>query len=71
MRLVRISLALKRMRSQATSPPAAMPPASPAAIIAGNTIQAGASGSSRATPPPQMAPRVNWPSVPMFQRLAR
>ncbi len=49
----------------------AMPPNAPATIIAGRIQKPSRSPAASATPPPKMAPRMNWPSAPIFQTLAR
>ena len=70
MMVVRISLALNCVRSQAANAPQAAPPSMPAA-----STQASAQGVSQpmmltATALPARAPISSWPSAPMFQMRA-
>ena len=48
-----------------------MPPSTPASRMRTTTKRPLASVACMATPPPKMAPRMNWPSAPMFQRFER
>ncbi len=68
---MRISFALKRVRSHAGIAAQATPPATPATSIAGSTSGESTPCSASATPPPAIAPIVSCPSAPMFQTLAR
>ena len=70
-RLVRISLALKRVFSSAGIAPQAMPPTTPVTSIAGNRNGLVLSWKKIAIPPPRMAPTVYCPSAPIFHTLAR
>jgi hypothetical protein len=64
-------LALKRSRSSAVMAAHNMPPSTPAIRMA-TTMARGESGvACIATPPAKIAPRMYWPSAPMFQTLAR
>ena len=75
MRLTRISLALKRSRSSATTAAQAAPPSAPASMRSGKKSGWGmatpAVVTHSASPPPPTAPMRNCPSAPMFQTLER
>ncbi len=64
-------MALKRSRSNAVIAAQPMPPTMPATRIT-ITMARGESGvACIAMPPAKIAPRMYWPSAPMFQTLAR
>ena len=48
-----------------------MPPSMPSTSMSGSASHGTRSGARTGTAPPAIAPAVNWPSAPMFQRFAR
>ena len=67
MMLVRISLALNWVRSQAVSPAQAAPAQVPASTTQASAQRLSQSISCRAMALPARAPISNWPSAPIFQ----
>jgi hypothetical protein len=70
-RVTRISFALNRVLSPAASPAQTMPPSDPIAIIAGSIHPEVPCGNHTGRAEAAMAPRINCPSAPMLNTLAR
>ena len=68
--VVRISLALKRVRSQAANPAQSAPAAVPASSTQASAQRLCQSSNWIATALPARAPTSNWPSAPMFHTRA-
>ena len=71
MMLVRISLALKAVFSQAQRPAQAAPPRTPAPNVNSSARRESQSMMLTASALPASAPISSWPSAPMFQMRAR
>ncbi len=70
MMLVRISLALNAVFSQAQSPAQAAPPSVPSSSVSTSAQRESQSMMLTASALPARAPMSSWPSAPMFQMRA-